>query len=404
MRKHFLGLILIGLIAASCGSSGKDEKGNLNDKKVELEKLKKEQSDLTEKIVKLEAEIAEMDTSAAKLANAKLVAIAPLGTQDFVHYIDLQGKIDAENISYVAPRLGPGLVKSVHVVKGQQVKKGQLLLKLDDGLQRQAVAAAKQNVESVRSQLTLARDLYNRQNNLWQQGIGTEVQLLSAKTNMETLENQLQAAQAQVRAAQEQLDATNVVADVAGIADEVNIKPGEMFTGATGDGKPQIRIVNTSQLKAVVEVPEAYAAKVKEGAPVQVIISDLGRTLGNNLKISRAARLINPSTRAFLVEVPVPYDPAIRPNQLAQIRIQDYEAKNTIVIPVNTVQTDEDGKYVFLAVKEGDRVVARKRTIQIGELNGAMIEVKAGLKAGEQLVTEGFENLYEGQVLKVVAQ
>ena len=402
MRKYFIGLLLAGFTVASCGGSSKDEKGSLNDKKAELEKLKKEQTSINDEVRKLEEEIAKLDTSAARQGNAKLVSIAQLTTGDFVHYIDLQGKIDAENVSYVSPRLGPGLVKAVYVTKGQQVRKGQLLLKLDDAVQRQNIIAARSGLETIKTQLATARDLYNRQNNLWKQGIGTEVQLISARTNVQTLENQLAAAQANIRTLQEQASATNVYADVNGVADEVNIRPGETFTGFAGT-QPQIRIVNTASLKAVADVPENYAGRVKAGAPVVVVMPDINRTF-LNLKINRAGQLINPNSRAFAAEVIVPYDPSIRPNQLAQIRIQDYAAKNTIVIPVNTVQTDEKGKYVFIAVKEGDRMIARKKMIHVGELNGADIEVKSGLAAGDQLITDGFQNLYEGQVIKLAGK
>ena len=402
MRKYLIGFILTGLIAVSCGGSSKDAKGDLNDKKAELESLKKEQASINEKVQKLQDEIAKLDTGAARMGSAKLVAIMPLSTQNFVHYIDLQGKIDAENVSYVSPRLGPGLVKAVYVRKGQQVRKGQLLLKLDDAVQRQNISASRQGLETIKTQLATARDLYNRQNNLWKQGIGTEVQLIQARTQVQTLENQLSAAQANIRTLQEQANATNVYADVSGVADEVNIRPGETFTGFSGS-IPQIRIVNTASMKAIADVPENYAAKVKKGAPVVVVMPDINRTF-NNLKIARAGQFINPNTRAFAAEVVIPYDPAIRPNQLAQIRIQDYAANNTIVIPVNTVQTDEKGKYVYLAVKEGDRIIARKKAINVGELNGSDIEVKSGLAAGDQLVTEGYQNLYDGQVIKVAVK
>jgi RND family efflux transporter MFP subunit len=384
---------MAGLIATSCSNGGKEEKGSLTDKKVELEKLKKEQSDVSGKIRKLEEEIAALDTSAGKKSNAKLVAISTLATQDFVHFIQLQGRIESDNISIVTPRLGPGLVKAVYVTEGQQVKKGQLLLKLDDAVQRQSIAAARQSLETIKTQLATAKDLYNRQNNLWKQGIGTEVQLISARTNVETLENQLAAGQANIRVMQEQADATNVHAEVSGVADEVNIRPGETFTGMSASG-PQIRIVNTSSLKAIVDVPENYAQKVKKGASVSIYLPDINKTF-ENLKVSRAGQLINPSSRAFTAEIPLPSEAGIRPNQIAQVRIQDYAAPERIVIPVNTVQTDESGKYVFVAMKEGDRIVARKRVIGVGESNGDMIEVLHGLKAGEQLVTEGYQNLYE---------
>ena len=178
------------LTIASCG--GKNEGGSsLADKKSEVEKLKKEQGSISDKIKSLETEIAKLDTSAVKEDVAKLVGIAAVTTQNFVHYIDLQGRVDAENISYISPRMGGGQVRSLYVKKGDYVKKGQLLVKLDDAIIKQQVTAAKQNTEALKTQLTFAKDVYSRRNNLWKQGIGSEIELITARTNVETLEKQI---------------------------------------------------------------------------------------------------------------------------------------------------------------------------------------------------------------------
>ncbi|HNF30364.1 MAG TPA: efflux RND transporter periplasmic adaptor subunit, partial [Chitinophagaceae bacterium] len=232
-----IGSLIITL--AACGAKN----DSLSSKKASLDKLKKEQTAINEKIKVLESEIAKLDTAFVKNDIAKLVAISSITTQDFTHYIDLQGHIDADNISYISPRLGPGQVKAIYVKKGDFVKKGQLLLKLDDALIKQQINAAKQSLETIKTQLAFAKDIYNRQNNLWKQGIGTEVQLISARTNVETLEKQLSAAQENVKIIQEQASATNVYSDVDGIADEVNIRVGETFSGISATGA-QIKIVN----------------------------------------------------------------------------------------------------------------------------------------------------------------
>jgi multidrug efflux pump subunit AcrA (membrane-fusion protein) len=158
--------------------------------------------------------------------------------------------------------------------------------------------------------------------------------------------------------------------------------------------------VNTSSLKAVAQVPENYASKVKLGSPVTVVLPDINKSY--NSKISLSGKLIDPNTRSFNAEARIPYDGSARPNQIARIQIQDYAVASTITVPVNTVQTDENGKYVFVAVQEGGRTVARKKPVGVGELNGQLIEVKVGLAAGDLLITEGFQNLYEGQVISIV--
>jgi RND family efflux transporter MFP subunit len=328
---------------------------------------------------------------------AKLVSTSPVTTQNFVHSIDLQGRVDAENISYISPRMGGGQVKGLYVKKGDYVKKGQLLVKLDDAIVKQQVAAAKQNTETLKTQLVFANDVYNRRSNLWKQGIGSEIELISAKTNAETLQKQIAGAEENIKTMQEQMNAYSIYSDVEGIADEVNVRVGELFTGFSGT-LPQIKIVNTSSLKVLVDVPENYSGKVKQGSIVVVSLPDIDKVF--NTSISIVGKTIDPNNRSFRIEAKLPADGSVRPNQIAMIKIQDYAAANAIAIPVNTVGTDEKGKYVYVAVSEAGKIVARKRIIVIGELYNQSVEVKTGLQAGEQLITEGFQNIYDGQLLK----
>lgn len=391
-------ILAVALALASCGGSDKEIKATITEKRTELEKKKKEQTELASEIQKLEAELARIDTAASKQLNAKLVSVTSLQFQPFSHFIELQGRVTSDNISTITPRLGPGQVRAVYVKQGQQVRKGQLLLKLDDAVIRQQITAARAGLGTLQAQLATARDIYNRQNNLWKQGIGTEVQLIQARTTVSTLETQLVAARENIKTAEEQLKATYVYSDVSGVAEQVNVRVGEVFMGMIGQ-IPQIQIVNSSVLKAVAAVPETYASRVKIGSPVNVVLPDAGRTYRSSISVS--GRVIDPNSRSFNIEARIPSDGA-RPNQIAQIQIQDYAVAKTIVVPVNTIQTDENGKYVFVAVQEGGRTVARKKPVGVGELNGQMIEVKVGLNEGDQLITDGFQNLYQGQVISIV--
>lgn len=388
------------ILVAACGDNRKEGKSALGDKKAQLQKLKNQQTKLAEEIQALETEIAKADPEAARESNARLVSLLTVTNQDFAHYIELQGKVDAENISIVTPRGAPGQVKAIYVKHGDRVNKGQLLLKLDDAIIRQNIAAAKQGLEQIKTQLSLAQSLYERQKNLWDQNIGTEVQLLQAKTNVEALQNQLKTAEENVKVAQEQLNTTNVYAEVSGIVDQLNVKVGEYFQGVVaGSATPQIQIVNTSNLKVVTDIPENYLTQVHKGSIAEIIIPDL-----NNKKISTTVSLvsqsINVNSRGFVAEAKIPYEAELKPNQVAIMKILDYSSKNAIAIPVNTVQTDEKGKYVYVGVKEGDKIVARKKHVVVGELSGQLIEVKSGMVSGDQLVSEGYQNIYDGQILK----
>jgi len=270
-------------------------------------------------------------------------------------------------------------VKAIYVKEGDYVKKGQLLLKLDDAL-------IKQQIEQAQTQLKFAKDLYQRRNNLWKENIGTEVDLTTAKNNVDQ-------AQHQIDILQEQLGFTNVYADMNGVADQVTIHVGETFPSATG----YIRLVNTGDLKVTAQVPENYLGKVKVGSTVKIVFPDISDSITSRITVS--GKVIDPNNRSFEIEARLPSNAAYKPNQLAFVRIMDYSASNTITVPVNTLQTDEQGKYVLVAVNENGKMIARKKHVEIGEMYNNELEIKSGLSAGDQLITDGFQNLYDGQLI-----
>ena len=382
MYNHIFGLLLTGLLLASCGNTKKGEEGNLNDKKAKLEELKKQQSGVNSEIAQLEKELALLDTSRSG-GNPKLVSVRPIMQSNFTHYIDLQGRIDATNISYVAPPNGQGgVVTALYVKQGDNVRKGQTLAKLDDQVIRQ-------QIEPLRVQLTAAEDTYRRTQNLWDQGIGTYQQVLTAKTQVETLRRQ-------IGIIQKQIGLMTVTAPSSGVADLVNVRIGETFVGNTPAG-PQIRIVNTGKLKIVAEVPENYLGRVGEGSKIQVALPNINKTF--EARVNVAGKIIDPARRTFYIEAPIPSDPDFKPNQVANVRIQDYAKEGAVTIPVNTLQNDDRGKFVMVAVNEGGKMIARKKAIDVGELYNGELEVKSGLQATDQLIVEGFQNLYDGQLI-----
>jgi RND family efflux transporter MFP subunit len=286
----------------------------------------------------------------------------------------------------VAPPNGQGgVVKALYVRQGQQVSRGQVLARLDDQIIRQ-------QIEPLRVQLNAAEDTYKRTKNLYDQGIGTYQNVLNAKTQVETL-------QGNISTLQKQAGLMTVTAPQSGVADLVNVRVGETFTGVVpGTANPQIRIVNTGDLKIKANIPENYQTKVGVGSQVEVILPDDNNRVVN-ATITVVSRIIDPATRTFYIEAKVPASSNLKPNQVAKVHIKDYGNQNAITIPIGTLQNDETGKFVMLAVKEGNKLVARKRAITVGELYDDKLEVKSGLQPGDQLITEGFQGLYEGQLI-----
>jgi len=383
---------LLLMMMSACGNKGKDV---LAIKKAELEKIKTQREELDNKISKLQAEINKLDTAAAA-SKTTLVSLSVINNSSFRHYIDLRGNIDAEDISYISPRMGPAQVKAVYVKQGQEVRKGQLLLKLEDAIIRQQIVAARQQLQGIKTQLTYARTLYDRQKNLWDQGIGTEVQLLTSKTNVESLENQLTASGEQIKVAEEQMRTTFVNSDVDGIADIVNIRVGEIFSGMGATG-PQIKIVNIHNPKVVVNIPENYVSRLHKGSIVEVSVPDMGKQFIS--EISLISQSIETTQRGFIAEIKLPGNAGLKPNQNAVVRILDYSVDSALVIPVNVVQSDETGKYVFVAQTSGNKMQAKRQAVVLGEIYRDSVEIKSGLAAGWQLVTSGYQNIYEGQIL-----
>ncbi|MCO6475988.1 MAG: efflux RND transporter periplasmic adaptor subunit [Phaeodactylibacter sp.] len=351
-------------------------------KTAELAKLKKEQANLAKKITAVEAEVARLDPSRA--VQAKLVSVAEIAPEGFEAYINLQGRVSSENISYVAPRNGMGgYVKELLITEGQYVKKGQLILKLDNQVLQQSIASTK-------TQLAFAEDIYARTKSLWDQKIGSEVQLLNAKNNVDGLKSQL-------AVQEEQLNTYLVYADQNGIAEIVNIKPGELFTGMGATG-PQIQIINNNDLTIEVDIPENYATEVKVGTEVLVEVPAVNRSFKTS--IERTSQSVNAASVGFTAVCRIPSAAGLKPNMSASVKILSHSSANAIVIPVNVVQSDDQGKYVYLMANGGEHKTAKKVRVTLGELYGGQIEILSGLQPGDVLVTKGYQDLYDGQVVE----
>lgn len=383
--KHSLKLFTIAfiLLGAACGSGN----NGIEAKKESLEKLKKQVLDINAQIASIEKELG--NEGGKDQIQSVLVAIAPIVSQDFNHFIELQGKVESESVSYITPRAGGGQVKALFIKRGDRVRKGQIILQLDNSLIKQSAAAAAQNLETVKAQAALAKSVYEKQKNLWEQNIGSEIQLMTAKTNADASASQLRAATEQLGMMKDQLSYTSVYSDVDGVAEEVNVKVGELFGGAG-----QVKIVNTEKLKLTSLVPENYAGKIKVGSEASLFFPDIQKTVETKLGV--VGTVIDPLNRSFYVESKLPIDKNFRPNQLVQVKIKDYTKKNAVIIPINIVQNDDKGKFIFVAVTEKGKLIARKKAVTIGEFYGNNIEILAGLTAGEQIITEGYQSLYDG--------
>ncbi|MCK9618124.1 MAG: efflux RND transporter periplasmic adaptor subunit [Lentimicrobiaceae bacterium] len=350
-----------------------------SDKSAELAKLKKEHDKIAEKIKTLEAEISSSKGNVA-IGEIKSVAVADIKKITFNHYIEVQGKIDGEDNVAVTPQTA-GVVTIIHVKEGQSVKKGQLLAELDN-------KALLQSLKATKAQYNLINDLFIKQKNLWEKKIGSEVQYLTAKTNKESMEEN-------IKTIEEQIEMTRVKSPINGTIEEIPIKIGQLAS----PGYPAFRVVNFSRVKVVAEIAEAYAPKVKSGDNVMVYFPDFNKEIP--AKINFASRYINPINRTFTVEVRLNGSAIdFKANMITVLKINDYTSKNAIVIPMNLVQKSFDKQFVFMAKEENGKKIAYKQTITPGVNYNGQTEIIGGLTEGTKLITMGYQDLNEGQLVK----
>lgn len=354
---------------AACGGETKDPAARL--------------ADLKDKKAKIEAQIADLEkqVSAGKPAErrVKTVGLTELSTSVFRHYIDLQGKVDADESVMATSRM-PGTLKKVYVQNGSVVRKGQLLAEIDDALMLKSLA-------EVEGQLVTATDIYNRQKGLWDQKIGTEVAYIQAKNAKESIERT-------IVTLKEQWGMTKIYSPQNGTVDMVMLKQGQ----AISPGLPLCNILNLSDLKIVGQVTEAYAAKVRKGDRVQVFFPDLNKEITS--VVTYVSKSINPGTRTFSVECKLPAGSEYRANQVAVMKIVDYQNANAIAIPVNFIQTAEDGDFVLVADKTADKqAVARKAVVKQGQNYNGTVEILQGLKKGDWIISTGFQDVNNGETV-----
>jgi membrane fusion protein (multidrug efflux system) len=347
------------------------------DKKAELEKLKKEQAELSTKIAGLEKEVAAAGGDST--VRTKDVDVQELQPQLFNHYVQTQGHVEAEDNIMVSAQ-AMGVVTQVYVKEGQSVSKGQALAQIDNSL-------IQRNIEGMKSQLELATSVYERQKNLWDQKIGTEVQFLQAKTSKESLEKQL-------AGLQEQNDMMRIKSPINGTVDQVNVKIGENIS----PGQPAARVVNTSDLKIVAAISESFITNVKKGDKVEVTIPELKKDIKGT--VTFVGKTIDLMSRSFAVEVKLPSHENLRPNMSAVIKIIYRTEQAAIVVPVNLVQDVKGEKIVYIAEAAGKNVVARKKVVEVLGVfnNGAQVN---GLKTGDKVITVGYQSLNDGEFVKL---
>ena len=368
-------LLAAALFLASCGGGDKDPNA-------ELAKLKADQAATQAKIADLEAK-AGANKPADDANSAVPVSVIKVAPENFSGYLEVQGRVDFDQNATVGAR-SAGTLTSVRVQRGDHVGKGQVLATVDASI-------LDANIAELRTRLDLARIVYEKQAGLWKQQIGTEIQYLQAKNTYEGLQRNL-------ATLNQQKSLYNVVAPYAGVVDNVLPKLGE----TVAPGTPVVVLNSGQGGKVLVDVSEAYAGSIKAGDKAMVSLPDLGpEEIASTVRT--VSRTISATSRTFTVELRLPTNAAakLRPNMVASVRIQNYGHANTTVLPVDLIQHDEENAYVLVVDREAGKTVAKKRVIKTGQTYNGKQEVLSGLKNGDEVISAGYQNLNEGQALKI---
>ncbi len=348
------------------------------DPATQLESLKAEKAAIEDKIVELEASMG--DSLVATAPRAKYVRAQELTLKPFNHFIEVQGTVDTDQNVILTAQSG-GTIETIHVNEGDEVKKGQVLISLD-------AKVLLNSIGEVKTQLTFARDIYEKQKALWEQKIGSEVQYLTAKNNKESLE-------ARLATLREQLSMMRVTSPIDGVVDNMMAKAGEL----TSPGMPLGRVVNLSGFEIKAEVAENYSSRVMAGTKVKLWFPDLREEL--DAEVAYTGRVIDPVNRTFSIVIRMENPGTqIKPNMVCVVKIIDFATDEAIVIPVSTILRTDLGQYVFTAEKNGENYIARRKKITPRmEYNGNVM-VAEGLKPSDWLVTFGYQDLTDGDIVK----
>ncbi len=349
------------------------------DKKSELAGLIKQHDELAVKIKTLETELQVNDTT--KVSKVTSVAVTEAKPAEFNHYLEVQGKVDGEDNIAVSAQMA-GAITAVYVKEGDPVHKGQVLAQIDNSVMQQQIASTKQ-------QLDFATNLYAKQKALWDKQIGSEVQYLTSKNTRENLEKAL-------ATLNDQLEMTRIKSPINGSVEEVNLKVGQMAS----PGLPAVRVVNFSTVKVVAEIAEAYAPRVKPGNKVIVSFPDFNTEIVSQIRFT--SKYINPVNRTFISEVRLgPSKVEYRANMMAVVKINDYRNPSAFTVPVMLIRETQTGKYIYVAKEEKGRLVARRLPVTVGSTYNGLAEITGGIAAGEKIITSGYNNLLDGELIQV---
>ncbi len=380
-------LSLTFLLLISCGGDKKSteaiiESGNLETIRAKRAEIVLQQSAINDELKAIDEAISRLDT----VKKLPLVTVFMAEKKEFNHYIEIQGDVETKKNVVLYPEFS-GTLNRVYVKEGQKVTKGQLLASIDDG-------GLSQQLSQIEVQAALAKTTFERQEKLWSQKIGSEIQYLQAKANYEAQQNAVNQMRAQV-------GKTTIRAPFSGIVDDVMSEQGTVVSAGVSE---VIRIVNLGDMYIEAEVPESYLSSVTEGKKVAIYFPVLGESV--NSTVRQVGNYINPSNRTFKIEINVPNNKkTIKPNLTAQLKINDYTNAEAILIPQSILSENANGdQYIYVTnqSENASEFIAKRVIVTTGKTEGDFVEILEGVKDGDTIINEGARSVKDGQFVQIL--
>jgi membrane fusion protein (multidrug efflux system) len=364
--------ITVMLIMFSCSS----------DKQAQLSKLKQKQTVLADKIKSLGDELRAERKDSINPEKFKFIGLTEVKNSSFDHFIRVHGKLDGDQNAGVFAE-APGTISFKYADVGEKVVAGQVLAQIDD---QQYLS----QIQGLEAQYKFATDLFDKQQRLWDQKIGSEVQYLQAKTNKESLERQ-------IASLDQQIEKFKIKSPISGTIAECNIKVGGVVSP-----DPRLaayRVIAFKNLKVTAEVSEAYSSRVQVGDKLLVLFPDINKQV--ETKVDFVSQYINPVNRTFIIETGIRDGiEKLKANMIAIVQINDYHSDNAIQVPMNIIQTDPDGSYVYVIHPKDKYYVVVKQPVVIGNSYNGIAEILQGLKAGDKVISIGYQELVDGEYVR----
>ncbi len=381
--KHTLIILLSILLLISCKEETKKIPlpTSIAGLKLEKEKQEKLKDSISKIIITIESKLSELDT----LKKLTLVSILEIEPRHYEHFISIQGNTKTDENITIRPQ-SSGLITGVYVKEGQKVRTGKLLFQLDD-------AILKNSIFEVQNQLQLAKTTFERQQRLWNQKIGSEMQFLQAKNNKEMLENKIKTLNAQLKN-------YKVFAPFNGIIDDLIVVKGDLASPQT----PLAQIINLYNMYVESDVAENFLKSIKKGNKATLNFTSLNKEI--TTQIAQVGNSINPDNRTFKVRLNIKNkDGLIKPNLLADIKIQDFDVKNAIVIPSKLVQIDENGNtFVFTITKENEKNIVTKNIVEVKSTYNNYSLIHSGITKKDILINEGSRTVSSKQEIEIYSK